>query len=155
MSIIRVRDKNGSIIDIPVIKGNDYILTEVDKENIANKTVDLIQEAECIPLGSAENKFKQLLAGTLTEVTAEDLEGITEIMDYAFYKSSITGVTFPNIITSIGEYAFYKCSNIRSLTIPPSVSKINEEAFQGQSKLNTVKIGGGRISFPLHGFKMT
>ena len=43
LSILKIKDKNGNFIPIYTIKGdkgepgNDYILTEEDKEEIANK----------------------------------------------------------------------------------------------------------------------
>lgn len=36
MNILRVRDENGNWVEIPAIKGKDYVLTEADKEEIAN-----------------------------------------------------------------------------------------------------------------------
>lgn len=36
MAILRIRDENGNIQEILGLKGNDYILTEDDKEEIAN-----------------------------------------------------------------------------------------------------------------------
>jgi hypothetical protein len=35
MAILKIRDANGNVIDIPAIKGKDYILTESDKVEIA------------------------------------------------------------------------------------------------------------------------
>ena len=43
MSILRVRDENGNWVDIPAIKGKDgdsYVLTEADKEEIANLVLE-------------------------------------------------------------------------------------------------------------------
>lgn len=45
MAILRVKDKDGNVIDIPAIKGepgNDYVLTSADKTEIANIVVDLL-----------------------------------------------------------------------------------------------------------------
>lgn len=39
MAILRVKDKNGNVIDIPAIKGEpgkDYVLTDADKQEIAD-----------------------------------------------------------------------------------------------------------------------
>ena len=38
-------------------------------------------------------------------------------------------VTIPNIVTSIGDYAFSRCSNLTSITIPNSVTSISSNAF--------------------------
>ena len=40
-----------------------------------------------------------------------------------------TSITIPNGVTSIGDYAFYKCSNLMSITIPDSVTSIGNYAF--------------------------
>ena len=47
--------------------------------------------------------------------------------------SSLTSITIPNTVTSIGEGAFYKCINLTSVTIPNSVTSIGREAFYGCS----------------------
>lgn len=41
-------------------------------------------------------------------------------------------------VTSIGEYAFYKCSGLTTLTIPNSVASIGNSAFNGLDKLTDV-----------------
>jgi len=43
----------------------------------------------------------------------------------------LTFVTIQNGVTSIGESAFYDCSNLISITIPGSVSNIGGGAFYG------------------------
>jgi len=43
--------------------------------------------------------------------------------------------TIPNSVTSIGNYAFYECSNLTSIDIPNSVNSICSKAFSGCPKL--------------------
>lgn len=38
--IIRVRDENGNVVDVPALKGADYVLTNADKQEIATMVVD-------------------------------------------------------------------------------------------------------------------
>ena len=47
----------------------------------------------------------------------------------------------PNSVTSIGEYAFYGCTGLTSLTIPNSVMYVDEDAFSGCTGLTSVLIG--------------
>lgn len=44
----------------------------------------------------------------------------------------------PNSVTSIGDYAFYGCSGLTSVTIPNSVTSIGERAFYDCSGLATI-----------------
>jgi hypothetical protein len=39
MAILKVRDANGNVQEILAIKGEDYVLTEADKQEIATKAI--------------------------------------------------------------------------------------------------------------------
>ena len=57
------------------------------------------------------------------KVTYESVEySVTSIGDYAFQMSSITSITIPNSVTSIGKQAFYLCEGLTSVSIPNSVT---------------------------------
>ena len=61
-------------------------------------------------------------------------EGVGSIShsNFAFYKY-LTGVTFSSTITYLGYSAFYKCSGLRSLTLPPNLRSMGEMTFYGCS----------------------
>ena len=64
-----------------------------------------------------------------------------ELGDFAFYGcSGLTSLTIPSGVTSIGKSAFYDCSGLTSLTIPSSVTSIGESAFYGCSGLASLTI---------------
>ena len=66
------------------------------------------------PLYYAHNLY--LNNELVTEITAEDLQGVTSIGSYAFYGcSSLTSVTIGNSVTSIGSSVFIGCSSLTSV----------------------------------------
>ena len=66
---------------------------------------------------------------------------VTSIGYYAFLRcSSLTSITIPNSVTSIGDGAFCGCSSLTSITIPNSVTSIGDYAFRDCSSLTSVTI---------------
>ncbi len=65
--------------------------------------------------------------------------------DGDWYKN-IFQADIGNTVTSIGDYVFYLCWNLDSVTIPDSVTSIGEQAFYGCDKLTSVTIGSGATS---------
>ena len=58
-----------------------------------------------------------------------------------FYtNASITSITIPDSVTSIGSYAFFQCSSLTSITIPDSVTSIGSYAFFLCSSLTSVTL---------------
>ena len=50
-------------------------------------------------------------------------------------------ITFDGELTTIGDYAFYGCNSLTSVTIPDSVTTIGDGAFDGCESLTSVTIG--------------
>jgi hypothetical protein len=83
-----------------------------------------------------DSAFKS--CSSLTSVTIPD--SVTTIGDYAFYSCSLTTVTIPDGVTAIGMTAFGSCP-LTSFTIPNSVTTIGDWVFEYCSSLTSATIG--------------
>ena len=68
--------------------------------------------------------------------TSDDVIG-----DYAFKNcSDLTSLTLPSSVTRIGDYAFKNCSGLTSLILPSSVTRIGDYAFYNCSGLTSLTL---------------
>ncbi|WP_155950180.1 leucine-rich repeat protein, partial [Prevotella sp. P6B4] len=89
-------------------------------------------------------KMSYLFSGC-SGLTSLDLSGfkadkVSDMSGIFSRCSGLTSITFPQNMTSIGDYAFYYCSSLTSITIPNSVTSIGDYAFNGCSGLASVAI---------------
>ncbi len=85
--------------------------------------------------------FKSLVDRSITEVTADMLEGVTNIWNSAFSNCySLTSITIPEGVTRIGHNAFSNCYSLPSITIPEGVASIGDSAFNYCTSLPSITI---------------
>ena len=66
---------------------------------------------------------------------------VTSIENWTFIRcANLKSVEIPNSVTNIGEYAFSECTSLSSVEIPNSVTIIGQHAFSECSSLSSVKI---------------
>lgn len=87
-------------------------------------------------IGIREKAFS--FCKTLTSVSIPNT--ITSIGSDAFYECGLTSIDIPNSVTHIGHQAFHGCSGLTSLVIPNSVTSIANSAFDNCRNLTTVSI---------------
>ncbi len=76
-----------------------------------------------------------------------------QIAAYAFYNNkNLRSVTLPNTITTIGEYAFGKCSRLSSVTLSDKLVTIGEYAFYDCVNLTSITIPASVKSCPNYAF---
>ena len=111
-----------------------------------NGTVDVTNYATAnvnVSGGSSTNKFTQWVDRSITELTADDLAGVTSIGNHTFADcDNLTPVTISNSVTSIGNMAFAYCDNLTSLTISASVTRTGTAAFRTCPSLTSVTYEG-------------
>ena len=90
---------------------------------------------------------KETVSGALAIPLTYDGKPVTSIGDRAFWKcTNLTSVTIPDSVTRIGLWAFASCSSLTSVTISDSVTYIGEYAFSGCTSLTSVTIPDSVIS---------
>lgn len=68
---------------------------------------------------------------------------VTAIGAHVFEYSSLTNLTLPNGLASIGDSAFFGCIGLTNLTIPDSVTNIAGHAFKFCGNLANLQLGNG------------
>jgi hypothetical protein len=85
----------------------------------------------------ANNAFRNCIS--LTSITLPD--SVTSIGTSAFSGCSLLwSITIPDSVMSIGSSAFSGCNNFESITIPDSVLNIGSGAFSGCNRLTSITI---------------
>ncbi|MDD6075134.1 MAG: leucine-rich repeat domain-containing protein [Bacteroidales bacterium] len=101
----------------------------------ANKTATVTYD------GESKNKY----FGVVVIPEAVTYNGIaysvTGLGNYCFYYcNNLTSITIPNSVTSLGQLCFFGCSSLTSITIPNSVTSLGVDCFWGCSNLTSITI---------------
>ena len=78
---------------------------------------------------------------------------VTAVSSHAFSECSVTSVSLPNTITSIGAAAFLDCTQLYSITLPQSVVSIGTSAFSGCVALGSVSLPNALTSIGANSFQ--
>ena len=96
-----------------------------------------------------------VFGANIIKYTHEDGKGIiifdgpvTSIGDYAFNRcTGMTSIEIPNSVTSIGNNAFKDCSSLTSITIPNRVTSVGFNAFVSCTSLTSIIVEAGNATY--------
>ncbi|MBO4464090.1 MAG: PEGA domain-containing protein [Prevotella sp.] len=87
----------------------------------------------------------------ITSLDLKELNGLTKVSLRGWFN--LTSISIPNSVTVIDEYAFVGCSNLTSISIPNSVTEIYYQAFEGCSNLTSIHIPNSVMTIGTGAFK--
>lgn len=65
---------------------------------------------------------------------------VTSIESYAFFYSDITSISIPGTITKIGSNAFYSCKGLTTVNLPEGIVSLGNNAFGQCSFIESINI---------------
>ena len=108
------------------------MMTSAEEVEIDGLWYNLVSKAKVAEVIQYKNNQKYSGDIVIPEtVTYEDIEyGVTSIGEKAFYDcTNLLSINIGNSVTSVGQYAFYGCESLTSATIPNSVTTIGIFGF--------------------------
>lgn len=103
----------------------------------------------CAKIVSADEKY----AGSLAIPSSLDNHPVRKIDIRAFYRcTGLRSIKIPSSVTCIGKSAFSRCGGLRTVTIASGLTQIGDYAFERCSSLRSVRIPSSVTSFGYHAF---
>lgn len=136
--------------DYVIMPREDYVdICDAVRERTAKSGVlrsgDVAGEIRSIPSGGGGGEggtpFSAFISGTAENVAVP--YGATAVRNYACFKnSSIRSISIPETVTYIGVESLRECPGLTSVEIPASVETVSYRAFWYDSGLTTVVFKG-------------
>ena len=79
-------------------------------------------------------------------------DGVTEICDNAFGNSSLESIDLPSQMRLIDEYAFYFCESLTHVSMPATLNTMGDGVFEECSNLTSIAIPNGLRVIPQSAF---
>ena len=120
------------------------LLTSAESVTIDNVKYNVILKGKTASVVGLSSGYKSEI-NIPSSITYEGVEcNVTSIVSSAFYDcSKVASITLPPSITSIGERTFEGCSNLVSIKMFDGITSIGRKAFYQCSKLQAVTIPNG------------
>ena len=123
------------------------LCAKADPVEINGIYYNLVTKAKVAEVTSNPNKY----SGNINIPESINYEGteynVTSIGEFAFWRcTDLVSVTMPNSVISIGQRAFDECSGLTKITMPSSLTFISNGTFSECSKLTSITIPDPVIS---------
>ncbi len=124
-----------------LVKGLDFgfLSTKVKAANVNDLVFELNSDGQSYCVSGCHLD----IIDSLSIPSTYDGKPVTSISYRAFIGCRLTSVTIPGSVTSIDDEAFAYCNSLKSITIPDSVTSIGNAAFAECCYLTSVTIGNG------------
>ena len=110
-----------------VINNSVYRYKAGETVEVPDEVAEAIENAlELEPKPNAlKRRIGNLIDRSITEVTAEDWSGVTNVKENAFYGcKNLLRVTIPDSVVDVEYHAFSNCSNLISVAFGDGVTKV-------------------------------
>ena len=128
--------------------------------NIVQIINDLTEDAKLVVTGEGSEDLIMQIGAALKQKSEINVDldlsavtGVTELGKSAFEGSNLVSIELPNTLTKINLYAFKNCAKLGSIAIPDSVTKILSNTFEGCSNLTNVVLSNGLSELGSYLFK--
>ena len=74
-------------------------------------------------------------------------DSVTTIDEYAFFGSNLQSITIPSSVTIIENSAFARCNNLTTLTIPESIDSLEHSGIDECPRLEHIEVSGNNYVF--------
>jgi len=145
----------GSLVLTDITPGLAYELISTDNASPAGANLNtyrvrkgaVASGAVVIPATHSCNGTTGCSDAHPTELPVTEIGSATDTTgNGAFADTTITGVTIPASVTTIGAYAFTGCIGLTGITIPANVTTIGMGAFDGCASLTDITINTDKIT---------
>jgi hypothetical protein len=124
-----------ALVATTALWAEDFLVNGIYYNILTDKT----KEVEVTYRGSSYDSYDNEYSGSVTIPSAVTYNGttysVTSIGEYAFFDcDGLTSVTIPNSVTSIGNWAFLGCTGLTSVSVP-SHTEIGRKAFPDYAKI--------------------
>lgn len=147
---VSVKKQNDNINTHIVIPSNvTYNSTEYTVTQIADNGFCNLHNLKGVTIPNTitkigKNAFQNTGNNNSTPFVVEMGNSVAEIGDYAFYNcQKINSVSLPETCTSIGSHAFDNCINLTSINLPQGMTEIKPYTFWKCEKLEEILIPEG------------